>query len=72
MRKKTYTQGITIFTTPEMYQAVKEVSDEQEISLGEFFRKMITEHFRCSTGSQKQAIHEVRETRKDGEESHHE
>jgi CO dehydrogenase/acetyl-CoA synthase epsilon subunit len=45
MKPRKYTQGITIFTTPQMYQDVKEASDALEISLSEFFRSIIKEHF---------------------------
>ena len=44
MKTRRYTQGITLFTTPEMYQAVKRVSDDMEISLSEFFRGMIARY----------------------------
>ena len=44
MKLRRYTQGVTIFTTPEMYHEVKRVSDEREISLSELFREMITEY----------------------------
>ena len=41
MRKKQFTQGITIFTTPEMYSAIKKASDETEVSISEFFRNVV-------------------------------
>lgn len=44
MKLRKYTQGITIFTTPEMYHEVKRMSDRMEISLSELFREMITEY----------------------------
>jgi metal-responsive CopG/Arc/MetJ family transcriptional regulator len=46
MKTRKYTQGITLFTTPEMYHEVKRVSDETEVSLSELFREMITEYLR--------------------------
>jgi hypothetical protein len=44
MKLRKYTQGITIFTTPEMYHEVKQLSDRLEISLSELFREMIMEY----------------------------
>lgn len=44
MKLRKYTQGITIFTTPEMYHEAKRMSDRMEISLSELFREMITEY----------------------------
>jgi len=44
MKLRKYTQGVTIFTTPEMYCEVKKVSDEKQVSLSELFREMITEY----------------------------
>lgn len=44
MKTRKYTQGITLFTTPDMYQKVKRASDEMEVSLSEFFRGMIARY----------------------------
>lgn len=41
MRTRRYTQGITFFTTPQMYLDVKAASDDLEVSLSELFRDMI-------------------------------
>ena len=41
MKTRKYTQGISIFTTPGMYEEVKRISDERKISLSELFREMI-------------------------------
>ena len=46
MKTRKYTQGMTLFTTPEMFQDMKRVSDEREISMSELFREMITEYFK--------------------------
>ncbi len=46
MKIRQYTQGITIFTSPEMYQNVKRLSDERNISMAELFREMIEEYFK--------------------------
>ena len=51
MKLRRYTQGITIFTSPQMYQDVKRISDEREISLSELFREMITEYLDRHQGS---------------------
>jgi len=51
MKLRRYTQGITIFTTSEMYNEVKRVSDEMEVSLSELFREMITEYLDRHQGS---------------------
>ena len=45
MQTKKYTYGITIFTTPEMYQEVRKKSDELNISLAELVRKMVRQYF---------------------------
>ena len=44
MKLRKYTQGVTIFTTPKMYQEVKKVSDAKQLSLSELSRIMITEY----------------------------
>ena len=41
MKKKTYTQGVTFFLAPEMYEALKKISDESQISLSELLRNII-------------------------------
>jgi metal-responsive CopG/Arc/MetJ family transcriptional regulator len=52
MKLRRYTQGITIFTSAEMYAEVKQVSDERQISLSELFREMIAEYFNRRQSSQ--------------------
>lgn len=44
MKKKKYLQGITFFVSPEMYGAMKEISDQREISLSELLRELIQKH----------------------------
>jgi metal-responsive CopG/Arc/MetJ family transcriptional regulator len=51
MKLRKYTQGITIFTTPEMYQEVKSASDQMQISLSELFRKIIRQYLDYSSGN---------------------
>jgi len=44
MKTRKFTQGITIFATPEMYADIKTVSDQMRVSLSELFRKIIGEY----------------------------
>jgi len=44
MKKRKFTQGMTFFVTPEMYQAVINVSDQQGVSVSELIRGFINEH----------------------------
>lgn len=41
MRKRNYTQGISISVSQDIYQALKRISDQREVSLSELFREMI-------------------------------
>jgi hypothetical protein len=41
MKKKQYTQGVTFFITPAMFEALKKISDERQISLSELLRNII-------------------------------
>lgn len=41
MKRKTYTQGVTFFITPEMLEALKRMSDDSQISLSELLRNII-------------------------------
>jgi predicted DNA-binding protein len=41
MKRKTYTQGVTFFLAPEMYEALKKISDENQVSLSELLRNII-------------------------------
>jgi len=51
MKLRKYTQGVTIFTTPEMYCEVKKVSDAEQVSLSEIFRQMIAEYLERRRGN---------------------
>jgi predicted CopG family antitoxin len=44
MKKKKYLQGVTFFVAPEMYEAIKQISDEREVSLSELLRELIKAH----------------------------
>ena len=48
MKKKKYLQGITFFVQPDMYGAMKEISDKREISLSEFLRELIENHLKTA------------------------
>ena len=48
MKTRRFTQGITIFTTPEMYQAVKKITDEERMSISEFFRNVVNDYLNHS------------------------
>jgi hypothetical protein len=51
MKTRKYTQGITFFATPEMYQMAKEVSDEMNIGLSEFIRDLVANYLQSHHGS---------------------
>ena len=42
MREKQFTVSITFFTTPTMYKAIKDVSDELRVSLSTVMREAIS------------------------------
>jgi predicted CopG family antitoxin len=48
MKKKKYLQGITFFVSAEMYQAMKQISDQREISLSEFIRELVDNHLKAA------------------------
>jgi len=52
MKVRRYTQGVTVFMEPKMYEAVKLTSDERGISLSEIFREMVTEYLIRRNGVQ--------------------
>jgi hypothetical protein len=41
MKKKLFTQGVTFFLTPEMFKALREISDDSQISMSELLRNII-------------------------------
>lgn len=45
MKVKKFTCGITFFVTPEMYQDLKQLSDEREIAISELLRAWIADAF---------------------------
>ncbi len=44
MKTKRYTQGISIFIAPQTYAALKQISDEKEVSLSETVRVILESH----------------------------
>jgi hypothetical protein len=45
MKVKKFTCGITFFVTPEMYQGLKQLSDEKQIAVSELLRDWIADAF---------------------------
>jgi predicted CopG family antitoxin len=41
MKTKKYTHGVTFFIDLEMYEYLKKISDEKQVSLSEFLRGII-------------------------------
>ena len=41
MKRARYTRGISFSLTPEQYEKIKAVTDEQEISIAEWFRVVV-------------------------------
>ena len=48
MKVKIYTQGVTFFTSSEMHQKLKTISDVRRISLSELIREMIENHLQSN------------------------
>jgi len=60
MKARRFTQGITIFTTPAMYQAVKKITDEERMSISEFFRNVVNEYL-SQSGDRYSYLNETKE-----------
>ncbi len=45
MRVKKFTCGITFFVSPEMYQSLKQLSDEKRVAVSELLRDWIADAF---------------------------
>ena len=58
MKQRKYTQGITIFTTPEMYQSIRAVSDNRGEGLSELLREIIACYLACQPIKQEDQIHQ--------------
>jgi len=44
MKVRKFINGITFFTTPQMYQAIRKVTDERQISISDFLRSAIARY----------------------------
>jgi len=44
MRLKRYTHGLTFFITGEMFEALKKIADEQQMSMSEILRVVLDEY----------------------------
>ena len=44
MKQRKFTNGITFFTTPIMYDKLKEITDERDVGISEFLRSLIGEY----------------------------
>lgn len=44
MRLKRYTHGLTLFISQEMFQALKRLSDSQQVSMSELVREVLQSH----------------------------
>jgi hypothetical protein len=41
MKRARYTRGISFSLTPEQYEKIRSITDEQEISVAEWFRALV-------------------------------
>ncbi len=41
MKQRSFIQGVTLYVTPEMYQTLRQLSDERKESMSETIRGMI-------------------------------
>ncbi len=48
MKRKKYLQGITFFVEPGMYEEMRKISDQREISLSEFIRELVEKHLKAA------------------------
>lgn len=46
MKKKLFTHGITFFTTSEMHQKIRKVTDDLEVGVSDFIRGLIEDYLR--------------------------
>ena len=48
MKKRLYTQGITFFTTTEMYDEIKKITVEKEVALSELLRNLVDQYLKSN------------------------
>jgi len=48
MKTKKYVQGVTFFTTPSMYEQIKQLTDDRNIGVSEFIRNLIEKYLRSN------------------------
>jgi len=58
MKQRKFTNGITFFTTPQMYEVLKGISDKKDLGLSEFLRNIIEEYLTScpETGSDQESL----------------
>jgi hypothetical protein len=52
MKRARYTKGISFSLTPDQYEKIKAVTDEQEISIAEWFRAMVDQVLQADSKEQ--------------------
>ena len=52
MKRARYTKGISLSLTPEQYEKIKAITDEEELSIAEWFRAMVDEVLRSDSGEE--------------------
>jgi hypothetical protein len=45
MREGKYTKPLNMVIRPDMYQYIKSISDQRRISMGEYCREILEQHF---------------------------
>jgi hypothetical protein len=50
MKRARYTRGISFSLTPDQHERIKAVTDEQEISIAEWFRAMVDQVLQSDSG----------------------
>ena len=53
MKRARYTRGISFSLTPDQYERIKAITDDQEISIAEWFRAMVDQVLQSDTQEQK-------------------
>jgi len=53
MKRARYTKGISLSLTQDQYEKIKAITDEEEISIAEWFRAMVDQVFQSDSGEQK-------------------